>query len=516
MASYSVETRNGNILNVPDFAVLHVDGLEIIGDQTTDWNEPYNKNFLALDKKIMAVESLAGQGIDLTEITSDIADIKTELATIKNSAGGTSYDDSDIQSKITTLNDRVDAAVLSVANKVDKVVGKGLSTEDFTSTEKAKLSLVEAGAQVNTITSVAGKTGAVVINKIDVGLGMVDNTADADKPVSSAVGVELGKKVDKIAGKGLSTNDFSDEAKSKLDGLSNYTKPTSEPISYIEGLEEALSGVDVSSISGDILPSTTQVYNIGSPEKRFKGIYVDEAYLAIHTLYLGDTPVLGTEQDTIVIKADVNQSINIQTTGTGTTEITSQDGVQVSTSGTNADVRVQATGVNSKVRFAGTGGIEMSSPISAQSDLSVSGNLTVTGNIVHNGAQFVVNATTVTAKDNIIVVNQGEVGTGVTAGKAGIQVDRGDASDYQLVFDETIDKWVVGTVGGTFETIATREYVTSAMSSVSVDKSILGLNNVDNTSDINKPVSNATQIALNTKQDSLVLADFVSAFDLAK
>lgn len=35
-------------------------------------------------------------------------------------------------------------------------------------------------------------------------------------------------------------------------------------------------------------------------------------------------------------------------------------------------------------------------------------------------------------------------------------------------------------------------------------KSSVGLNNVDNTSDVNKPISTATQTALNTKQDTLV------------
>lgn len=36
------------------------------------------------------------------------------------------------------------------------------------------------------VTSVAGKTGAVTLGKSDVGLGNVDNTADTDKPVSTA------------------------------------------------------------------------------------------------------------------------------------------------------------------------------------------------------------------------------------------------------------------------------------------------------------------------------------------
>lgn len=70
--------------------------------------------------------------------------------------------------------------------KVDKEEGKGLSSNDYTNDEKTKLSGIEAGAQVNTVTSVAGKTGAVALNKGDVGLGNVDNTSDANKPISTA------------------------------------------------------------------------------------------------------------------------------------------------------------------------------------------------------------------------------------------------------------------------------------------------------------------------------------------
>ena len=69
------------------------------------------------------------------------------------------------------------------AGKVDKVSGKQLSTEDYTSAEKTKLSGIAAGAQVNAVTSVAGRTGGVVLAKADVGLGNVDNTADSAKPV---------------------------------------------------------------------------------------------------------------------------------------------------------------------------------------------------------------------------------------------------------------------------------------------------------------------------------------------
>ena len=51
-------------------------------------------------------------------------------------------------------------------NKVDKVAGKQLSTEDYTTAEKTKLAGIEEGAQKNVVTSVAGMTGAVVLGTL--------------------------------------------------------------------------------------------------------------------------------------------------------------------------------------------------------------------------------------------------------------------------------------------------------------------------------------------------------------
>lgn len=48
-------------------------------------------------------------------------------------------------------------------NKVDVVSGKGLSSNDYTTTEKNKLAGIAAGAQVNAVTSVNGQTGAVTV-----------------------------------------------------------------------------------------------------------------------------------------------------------------------------------------------------------------------------------------------------------------------------------------------------------------------------------------------------------------
>jgi len=66
-------------------------------------------------------------------------------------------------------NKPVSIATQSALNdKVDKVAGKGLSDENYTLAEKNKLTGIEANAQVNTVTSVAGKTGAVTLNANDI------------------------------------------------------------------------------------------------------------------------------------------------------------------------------------------------------------------------------------------------------------------------------------------------------------------------------------------------------------
>ena len=49
-------------------------------------------------------------------------------------------------------------------NKVNKVTGKGLSTNDFTNAYKSKLEGIEAGAEVNKVNSVNGQIGDVTIN----------------------------------------------------------------------------------------------------------------------------------------------------------------------------------------------------------------------------------------------------------------------------------------------------------------------------------------------------------------
>ena len=93
---------------------------------------------------------------------------------------------------------------------------------------------------------------------------------------------------------------------------------------------------------------------------------------------------------------------------------------------------------------------------SIANNLSLDGSLTVSGDLTVNGTQFITNTETVEIKDNILLINNGETGSGVTAGSAGIEVDRGTENNYQFIFNEANDSFQVGEVGD-LQSVATRE-----------------------------------------------------------
>ena len=58
--------------------------------------------------------------------------------------------------------------------------------------------------------------GSITALKTSLGIDQVNNTSDANKPLSTAAQAALETKVDKVTGKGLSANDYTSAEKSKL------------------------------------------------------------------------------------------------------------------------------------------------------------------------------------------------------------------------------------------------------------------------------------------------------------
>jgi len=77
----------------------------------------------------------------------------------------------------------------------------------------------------------------------------------------------------------------------------------------------------------------------------------------------------------------------------------------------------------------------------------------ITGNLTVQGTQTAIETTNTTLKDNIIVLNDGEVGAGVTLGTAGIAVARGSLANVALRWNETLDRWELTNDGTTYAAI---------------------------------------------------------------
>ena len=195
----------------------------------------------------------------------------------------------------------------AIGNKVDKENGKGLSTNDFTTEEKTKLSnlsnyndtelrglinnkaekselnnyvtnealnnkgyLTDIPSEYITETELTGKGYATttdvenavkdkattnyvdtkVANLVNAApetldtLGEVATAIQNNASVVEALNSAIGNKVDKVSGKGLSTNDYTTEEKNKLSGLSNYDD--TEVRGLIDGKVDKVSGKGLS------------------------------------------------------------------------------------------------------------------------------------------------------------------------------------------------------------------------------------------------------------------------------
>lgn len=110
------------------------------------------------------------------------------LESLKGQPGDGAYDDTEIKNQINNIETELN-------NKVEKVEGKELSSNDFTDDDKSKLDSLN--------------------NYDDSELkNLIDQKSDISHVHENYV--------EKVEGKELSSNDFTDEEKSKLAGLNNY------------------------------------------------------------------------------------------------------------------------------------------------------------------------------------------------------------------------------------------------------------------------------------------------------
>ena len=187
------------------------------------------------------VDKVAGKGLSTNDFTTAE---KNKLSAIS----GTNTGDQDLSSyaTIAMLNaiDVTSSLTSVLATKVDKVTGKGLSTNDYTTAEKTKLAAVSGSNTGDQDLSGYATTAqlATKANSSDV------TTSLATKANASDVATGLATKVDKVSGKELSTNDYTTAEKTKLAAITGTN--TGDQVNITGNAETATKLQNARNING--------------------------------------------------------------------------------------------------------------------------------------------------------------------------------------------------------------------------------------------------------------------------
>lgn len=267
--------------------------------------------------KTSADNVFAASGTDLETLLTTIPTTETVNGLISDAIDAlidgapATYDTlKEISDWIATHQSEYEALIAAIAGKVDKVEGKGLSTNDFTDALLTKLNGIEAGANAYTLpVATASALGGVKVGanlavdangeisgnysaattsanglmsstdkaKLDgIEAGATAVTVDSamsstsENPVQNkVVYTALAGKVDTETGKGLSSNDYTDTEKTKLSGIeanaNNYTLPAATT-SALGGVKVGANlAVDANGeISGNYSNATTSAAGLMS------------------------------------------------------------------------------------------------------------------------------------------------------------------------------------------------------------------------------------------------------------
>jgi hypothetical protein len=216
--AYAATSINFHTGHAPDKSEVGLGNV----DNTSDVNKPVST----------AQSTAIGLKADTTALAAHTADISNPHSVTQTQVGLSNVNNTsdankpvstatqtalDLKASTTSLDGKVDDTQVltnvpagAVFTDTTYSVGDGgLSQISFTSADNTKLDNIAAGAEVNVVDSVAGKTGVVSLVKADVGLNNVNNTSDANKPVSTEQQTALDLKANQV---GLSNVDNTSDA----------------------------------------------------------------------------------------------------------------------------------------------------------------------------------------------------------------------------------------------------------------------------------------------------------------
>jgi hypothetical protein len=394
----------------------------------------------------------------------------------------------------------------------DSALQPGDAVSDLTN-DAAYITSAEAPVQ-----SVAGKTGAVTLVKADVGLNNVNNTADANKPISNATQAALDGKADLENGKlkadqipDLAISSFLGEAASEAAMLAlsgqrgDWAVRTDTSESYILVADDAsqlaswrklLTPVDaVLSVNGETGAVSLDAADVGAatsaqgaladtavqPGDDISDLVNDAGYIT--SVEAPVQSVAGKTGAVSLVKADISDLVegDYATAGQGSlADSALQPGdIGVSVQAFSADTVVDASYVHTDNNYTSAEKSKLAG--------------------IADGAEVNVNADWSASSGDAQILNKPTLGTAAAQDSTAFATAaQGGLADSAIQPGDNISEL---TNNANFITAAGApvQSVAGKTGTVTLAKGDVGLGNVDNTSDANKPVSTAAQAALDLK-----------------
>src|SRR6056300_546004 len=160
---------------------------------------------------------------------------------------------------------------------------------------------------------------------------------------------------------------------------------------------------------------------------------------------------LETARDIGGVSFDGSANINLPGVNTSGNQDTSGNAATATSLETARTIAGQSFDGSSNITIAATDLSDTDQSLSTTDNVTFN-DMTVSGNLTVSGATTTVNTETINLADNTITLNSNETGTPSQDG--GIEIERGTSTNKTLIWNETTDKWTVGSetfVAGTFE-----------------------------------------------------------------
>ena len=206
--------------------------------------------------------------------------------------------------------------------------------------------------------------------------------------------------------------------------------------------------------------------------------------------------ITGADRNGAVAPADVTITAGDETTA-------SQNGADVTISGGAPG----AGGTHGGVNIGNAAGANQ-----IDGDTTFGNNVIVTGNMTVSGTTTTINTEEVNIADNIIILNSNFTGAGPTE-SGGIEIERGDEANKSFIWNETTDKWTLGTetlVAGTVEAAFIGTFDGDMSGTMSGDDSTILVDGNNN-----KIVGDIDTASLRTSEDKIALGEGAGASNQA-